>query len=81
MCMFFKSYWDWLDHCWSQLEAKELMGDNYDFSVVPIIFGSQKSLRGLRGEEYHLCSQALRGRAPRIPQDHVLIGENRDQEG
>jgi hypothetical protein len=67
LCAFMNSYWDWLDECWTTLEAEESAHEQYDFDVVPIIFHSRKGLRGLHGEEYHSCKKALAERPARIP--------------
>jgi hypothetical protein len=67
LCAFMKSYWDWLDACWTTLEAEELENGDYDFGVVPIIFQGRKNLRGLYGEEYRSCQKALAEHPARIP--------------
>jgi hypothetical protein len=67
LCRYMNSYWDWLDECWTMLEAKESAHEEYDFDFVPIIFDSRKGLRGLHGEEYRLCQKALAKRPARIP--------------
>jgi hypothetical protein len=75
LCRFMNSYWDWLDECWTMLEAEESAHEEYDFDFVPIIFDSRKGLRGLHGEEYQLCQKALAVRPARIPWTSEL-GEN-----
>jgi hypothetical protein len=67
LCTFMGHYWDWLDECWTTLEAEESTHTEYDFDVVPVIFHSRKGLRGLYGEEYCQCQKALAERPARIP--------------
>jgi hypothetical protein len=67
LCTFMRSYWDWLDECWTLLEAEEPAHHEYDFDTVTTTFHSRKGLRGLQGEEYYLCQKALAEHPARVP--------------